>query len=96
MNNFERKWQDCAARARQVPQPDDSIPHGFATRVVALAWQSSSGSLELVWQRLTWRCLGLTLAVLIICAALEIPSSLERPTLNPGVENAVAQLVWSL
>ena len=74
------------------------MPLGFATRVLALARKPSSPqvSLELVWQRLTYGALGFIAAVLVVCAVLEMPYLRDRKPLEPGIENTVAQLVWSI
>jgi hypothetical protein len=98
MNDFDRKWQECAARARQAPARDEPIPLGFTTRVLARAWPSpaSVASLEQIWQRLTWRSLAVTGVLLAACAVLEMPHLRDHKPLEPGIENAVAQLVWRL
>jgi hypothetical protein len=98
MNNFDRKWQSCVAQARQAPQRDDTAPFGFAARVQSLATSTSAPavSLELVWQRLTWQSLLLAGTALIVCAIVELPHLRDAHPLEPGIENAVAQLVWSL
>jgi hypothetical protein len=98
MNDFDRKWQECAARARQAPARDEPIPLGFTTRVLARAWPSpaSVASLEQIWQRLTWRSLAVTGVLLAACAVLELPHLRDHKPLEPGIENAVAQLVWRL
>ncbi len=98
MNDFDRKWQACAARARQAPGRDQPVPLGFAVRVLARAWPApgSAASLEQIWQRLTWRSLAVTGVFLAVCAALELPHFRNQKPLEPGIENAVAQLVWRL
>ena len=53
-------------------------------------------SIELVWQRLTFAALGVIAAILVVCAVLEAPHLRDRRPLEPGIENAVAQLVWSI
>mgnify|MGYP003549342781 CR=1 FL=1 len=35
-------------------------------------------------------------AVLLVCAAVELPHFRNTQPLKPGIENTVAQLVWSL
>jgi hypothetical protein len=98
MNDFDRKWQECAAAARQAGQRDESMPFGFTTRVLAAAWprQKLGTPLELVWQRLTLGCLGIVGLVLLACAALEVPHFADQKPLDPGIETTVAQLIWSL
>lgn len=98
MNDFDVKWQTCAARARDNPRRDHEAPFGFASRVLAAAAESPPPSipLEQVWQRLTWHSLGLVGVVLVICALVEVPHLKDRTVLDPGIENTVAQLVWAL
>jgi hypothetical protein len=98
MKPFEERWQACAARARQASHPDGSAPLGFATRVLAASQPPATPSvlLELAWHRLTWRCLALVGTALVICAAVEIPHVRDQKPLEPGIENTVAQLIWSL
>jgi hypothetical protein len=98
MNDFNAKWQACAARAREASRPDEEAPFGFAARVqrAVLASTTSSPGLEFAWQRLTWRSLGFVGAILLICAIVEVPHLNDRKPLEPGIENAVAQVVWNL
>jgi hypothetical protein len=98
MKNFDDRWQRCAERARQAPPPDVEVPFGLATRVWALSRQESRApaSVERVWQALTWRCLALVGTALIICAAVEAPYLRDPNPLEPGIENTVAQLIWTL
>ncbi len=98
MNNFDSKWKACAARAKDAPERDTAAPFGFATRVLAAApaRAGETVSLEVVWQRLTMRSLGLVGAVLVVCAVLELPHWRDRQPFAPGVENTVAQVVWTL
>jgi hypothetical protein len=96
MKDFDANWQACAARARSTPPVDERAPPGFAARVVALAAVSETPSLVEVWQRLVLRVLAGTACLLVICLVLELPYFRERRPLEPGIENTVAQLVWSL
>ncbi len=96
MNDFDTKWQACAARARQATHRDEQLPFGFATRVVAQATRPGAAPLEFAWDRLLARLLAGAVAVLLVCAAAELPHLRDAQPLKPGIENAVAQLVWSL
>jgi len=96
MNNFDSKWQTCAAQARQQPPGDLRAPAGFASRVLARASVPETPGLAEVWQALVARLLAGSVALLLLCTALEWPHLRERPTLQTGVENTVAQLLWSL
>jgi len=96
MNGFDTKWQACAARARQASPRDEQPPFGFATRVVAQAMQPGAAPPEFAWDRVLARLLAGAVAVLLVCAAVELPHFRDTQPLKPGIENAVAQLVWSL
>jgi len=96
MNDFETKWQKCAARARQMPAADEVAPCGFAARVTALARRPEAPSLDDVWQGLTLRLLAGAVGLLLVCAAMELPHLGQPRVLEPGIENTVAKLVWSL
>jgi hypothetical protein len=96
MNDFDTKWQACAARARQAPSRDEQPPFGFATRVLAQAMPPGAAPLDFTWDRVLARLLAGAVAVLLVCAAVELPHFRDAQPLKPGIENAVAQLVWSL
>ncbi len=96
MKNFDEQWQKVAERARQTPRRDEAAPFGFATRVAALVRQSQAPGVEMLWVRLTLRSLAGVCVVLLACAALELPHFRDAHPLDPGIENTVAQLIWSL
>lgn len=97
MKDFDMKWQACAACARQAARHDETAPFGFTTRVAAQASQQpGTRPSELAWDRLAARWLAGAVAVLVVCAAVELPHFRDAQPLEPGIENAVAQLVWSL
>jgi hypothetical protein len=95
MNDFDEKWQRCAARARRAPPRDDAAPFGFATRVLT-AGPPPAPARERVWERLAFASLAAVVAVAAVCAALELPHLRDARPLDPGMENIVAQLVWRL
>ena len=97
MSPFDERWKICARRARQAEPSESAVPFGFVARVLAGARpQPESSSMELAWQRLTWRWLAVVGTALLVCAAMEWPHLGEQKLLEPGIENTVAQLVWSL
>jgi hypothetical protein len=96
MNEFDVKWQTCVRRARETqPRPPETAPFGFAARVVALAKPECVGA-GLFWPELTWRAFGAVAVLLAVCAAMELPYVRDTKPMDPGIENTVAQLVWSL
>jgi hypothetical protein len=96
MNDFDAKWQSAAAQARQATRREESTPVGFAARLLARTAQPGRAPIELAWDRLMPRLLAGAVAVLLLCAALEAPHWRDDRPLEPGIENTVAQLVWSL
>ncbi len=96
MSEFDTRWQECAARARRGPAHDDTAPFGFTGRVVARAFSCQEPSQEELFGQLAFRMLGGAVVLLILCAVLEAPHLRGSRPLETGVEDAVAQLVWSL
>jgi len=96
MKELERRWQLCAARARLAPARSETVPLGFAARVLARGLPATDAGLEAIWERLAIRWLAALVGVLVICAALELPNLHGAPVLKPGIENTVSQLVWKL
>lgn len=96
MKPFDQHWQTCAERARQAARRDEAAPFGFAGRVVSRARQAQASPGDTISPRQALAWLGGALAVLALCAMLELPHWQANPPLQTGVENVVAQLVWSL
>lgn len=99
MSDFQTRWRALAREAARDVSSPVVAPPGFASRVVRLA-MNRSGALGPaapdLWFRLGARSLAGALAVLVLMVLLELPHWRSRPVLEPGIENAVAQLVWSL
>lgn len=106
MKSFDQRWNQLTARARvgdpaiQSPSPAGSdVPHGFATRVVALARaQSASGSFsaEFLWLARTRRAFFIVAGIGMAMVALEFGTRRPHRLANPGIENTVAQVLWRL
>lgn len=96
MKNFEAHWQTLAGKARQAAGRDESAPFGFATRVLAQSRFPADSVREDIWGRLIVRFLGVAVPVLVLCAALEGPHLRRAPSLESGVENTVAEILWRL
>jgi len=97
MKRFEKQWQRMVEQAREAPgREGGAAPFGFAARAVALSWQAQGPGLEVLWVRHGLRLLAGALAVLVICAVMELPHFRDTQPLQPGLENTVAQLVYSL
>ena len=96
MKSFDDKWQECVAHARRVKPGEEQAPCGFAARVTARALRPPTVSTDGVWLRLAVPSLAGVLTWLAVYAVLELPHLRGGHPLAPGVENTVAELVWSL
>jgi hypothetical protein len=96
MKDFDARWQTAAALARQATRREEPAPGGFAARVVARSTPPAWAARELAWDRLLPQLLAGSVVVLALCAAVEVPHWRNDCPLEPGIENVVAQLVWSL
>ena len=96
MKKFEANWQVLTSRARGAPPRDAEAPVGFAARLAALAGRPESPSLAEICQGLVLRLLVGALALLLLCAALELPHLRDRHPWQPGIQDTVARVVWSL
>lgn len=98
MNEFEERWKQGVKAARSAApasQPSDEAPFGFATRVVA-HWQAHpEPPVSVLWQRIALRVLGAMALILISLAAYDA-ISMNNDSLQPPVENAVADSAWLL
>ncbi len=98
MNEFDRRWQTGAARAReaQPPEPVEASP-GFAHRVVARARVATAPATpwELICERFTWRALACAGVVLVASVLLDPPSAPESESFLPAVETVTPNLFWT-
>ena len=80
MNKHDEQWKRLTKMARKAPAaPEPEMPYGFATKVVAL-WpkQSVEPTLEMIWERLTLRVLGIAMAVMLVTLGVTYPSLAEE------------------
>ena len=74
MNDRKQTWDRLVAWARRVPDERDvQPPLGFASRVVALAFER--GKREPLWETLSLRALGLASLVAIAAIAVNFSGS---------------------
>ncbi len=68
MNSCKSPWLRLVATARMVPADtrEAVAPHGFATRVVALAFATSEFSMMSLFARLSWRALAVAAVVMLV------------------------------
>ncbi|MBL9175722.1 MAG: hypothetical protein JNL10_19420 [Verrucomicrobiales bacterium] len=100
MRNFDERWSDLAARARtqEAPPGDESAPTGFASRVVARAAASrrEGAGAEDLWLQWARRSLAGMALVGLVLGSLEVRAGRPHDLRPPGVENSVAQVLWTL
>jgi hypothetical protein len=69
MKPYDKGWQSLVAAARpHRDDRDESAPYGFATRVAALA-MTERVPVRSVFEKLSWRVLGIAAALAIISVA---------------------------
>jgi hypothetical protein len=69
MKPYDKGWQSLVAAARQHRDDrDESAPYGFATRVAALA-MTERVTVRSVFEKLSWRVLGVAAALAIVSVA---------------------------
>jgi hypothetical protein len=94
MNEFDRRWQACAASARRAAGAETQPPAGFAERVWAV-WQSRSCEpLAAVWLNLSFRALVAASVALAVCAAVEFWTAPAEGGFVPHVEDVVTRMLW--
>jgi hypothetical protein len=94
MNEFDRRWQACAAEARQTARGEAKVPVGFARRVWA-AWQPErSTPVAAVWLDLSFRALVVATAALVACAAIEFWTASPEGSFVPHIEDLVTRTLW--
>lgn len=96
MNEFDRRWQTGAARAREAkPSEPAEAPHGFAQRVIARARNTPATPLERICERFTWRALACACAVLAASLLLEPTAAPADESFLPAVETVATELFWT-
>jgi hypothetical protein len=96
MNEFDRRWQSCAASARRATSAEAAVPAGFAGRVWAV-WQSQRAApTTAVWLDLSFRALVVASAALAVCAALDFWTAPLDGSFVPHIEDVVTRMLWML
>ncbi len=97
MKPQDRAWQNLVAAARRATDDrDTAAPYGFATRVAALALAAPLRPMSSLFERFSWRALGL--AGLLAMASIVANYSLSNGGGEEDVlsdEGAVASLFAS-
>ncbi len=97
MNLFEERWRECVGRARAavVTESGGWMPDGgrLLRRAVGRA---EVVEIEEWWRWYGARGLAVASVVLAGCLLFAVRGPRELPSLRPGVEDAVAEVLWSL
>ena len=93
MNDFDRRWRECAARVRAEAAGPVLVPAGVATRAWAQWTAQSSAFPAAAWPALALRALILASIALLLCAATEFYTTSSDSVFAPHVEDVVTS-VW--
>jgi hypothetical protein len=97
MNDFEKRWQECASRARQAEDETESPAPGFAARVWARSQTEETAiPWEALWLRWSLRSLIGVSIILTACLTMEMINPENSHSLIPHVEDTVAEMFWML
>ena len=100
MNRFEKRWRDCVGRARsaEVSEAEVALPDGgrLLRRAARQARQNEVVEIEEWWRWYGARGLAVASVILAGCLLFAVKGPREVPSLRPGVEDAVAEVLWSL
>ena len=88
-------WSRLVAAARSAPDDrDPSAPFGFSTRVAALALSAPPRpSLSLVFERLSWRALGVACLLMLASVAVSYPAIARAFDDEVNVRDPVAEVL---
>ena len=88
-------WSRLVAAARSAPDDrDPSAPFGFSTRVAALALSAPPrSSFSLVFERLSWRALGVACLLMVASVAVSYPSINRTSDEEVTVRDPVAEML---
>lgn len=91
-------WQQLVSAARRAPDVrETAAPYGFSTRVVALAFAAErKPSLASVFDRFSWRALGIAALLAAASAGSTYASGIGQAEDDTFFEDTMEMLVWGL
>ena len=95
MTDFDRRWQECAARARESQAEPSAAPSGLATRAWAQYLAQADAAPSAMWPALSFRALVLATIVLLACLSTEYFAAASDDVFAPHLED-VATSVWGI
>ena len=89
MTHHTHPWPRLTAGARLAPADtrDTAAPHGFATRVAALAFSRSEAEMQTVLARFAWRAFGVAAVLMVVSVFTNF-----TPALSAFESNYIATL----
>lgn len=96
MTDFDHRWQKLAQKARLSPAgPAADLPHGFATRVLALARQPAREAWEEVLALFSLRAVLATSGLFLLSASLAFSDWFDARLEPPVLERTLlSDLTW--
>lgn len=102
MRRFDERWRECVRQARTAAEPpgDGPLPSSAALlrRMRQARVRDAAENVEATdwWRWYGARGLAAATLVLAACLLFAFRGPRREPSLRPGVENAVAEVLWSL
>jgi len=99
MDEFDRRWRECAARAREARGPEAGAPPGFAGAVITRREAGAAPAAPpaaLAWERYSLRAAAAAVLILIACAVADARLARHENAFVPHVEDTVAKVFWML
>ena len=95
MKDFESRWQQLVAAARQAPVADDAAaPYGFATRIAARALREQGRpALVAVFGRFSVRALWAACLLMLVSMAANYLASAGGEDDEQGLTDPVAEVL---
>lgn len=99
MKSFDERWSECVRSARKAwaakPIPEPSWA-GIRRRRSAVAGEAAGTESEEWWRWYALRGFGFASLLAVACVAFAVRGPTPGHPLRPGVENAVAEVLWLL
>lgn len=96
MNEFDRRWKECVARARAAQPAKETAPAHLVRRWAAQWTDEPALSLSGLWLQMIGRALIGAAALLAVCAWIGFGGIRAESPFTPHVEDTVAQVFWML
>ncbi len=103
MKRFNERWQECVRQVRRSrrervsagSEAEIGLPANWR-RLVRAGGSGVADEEAGLWEWYGARGLAAASVVLALCLLFAVKGPREAPSLRPGVEDAVAEVLWSL